>query len=190
MSPLAELAQKGVITESELSLISGISKVERFNELKRNFKVKVKGFRERLERQAFLRNVSDFLGQMQGMPPDVLMTVQWNNALEDIVEAFGFDQNRWIAQNTPQDKATEENKLLQNNQMVMNGEEDMDQQELPVHFNSLLQAPTEAQKRHIAGHLQRIKERGEPLPQIPPQVAQILGIQQQQQLPASNGVIQ
>lgn len=178
------LQERGVITAGEAETLSGISKIERFRELTRKFKVKIKGFRERLERQAFLRNLNEFLAQVSQLPPEVLASIQWKALLEDAVEAFGFDQNRWIAQNTPQDKAAEENKLLAVGQLISNGDDDMDQLELPVHFSALMSAPTDALVQHVIGHLQRIQQRGEPLPQIPPEVQQLLGFQTEQPQPA------
>jgi len=174
---LSRLVDQGVITESDLDLISNLGATERFNEMRRKFQIKIKGFRERMERQVMLRNVNEFLATIPGLPPEIISRLDGGNMLEDIVEAYGFDQNRWIVQNTPQDKAAEENRLLQNNQVVGIGEADQDQLELPVHFNGFLQAPTDAQRGHIMGHLERIVGRGEPIPQIPPQVAQLLGFQ-------------
>ena len=180
---LSQLEGSGVLTKPEFDLISGIPKIERFNEIKQNYNISIKGFRQRFERQIFLRNVVDFISTSKNLPPAAVQSIDWNNALEDVVEAFGFDPNRWIYKNTPQDKAEEENSILKDQQFITVSEVDDDKAHLPVHYNGLLSAPNEAFLAHIKMHLSRIMSRGEPMPDIPPEIKQVLGIPEQQAIP-------
>lgn len=184
---LEDLRMLGILTENEYNLVAGIPAVERFNEIKKRYRIRVKGFRERLERQVFLRNVNEFLAQVSQLPPGAQAQLEWKHLLQDITEAFGFDENRWITQSSPQDKAREENKVLINNQRVEVGVDDEDQMELGVHFDAYQKSPAQALLEHIQQHLMRIQERGEPMPQMPPEIAQVLGINPQSQTAYING---
>lgn len=175
---LADLRDAGVISESEYQLIANIPKIARFNELRRNYKIKVKGFRARLENQEFLKKINEAIAVLSRVPPDVASKIQWPELLKQYFKAFGFDTEKLLAQVTPQDKAREENNLLENDQAIMIGEQDDDAGELPVHYESLMRKPTQAGASHVIAHIQRAAQMGGNVPPPPPQVAQMLGMGQ------------
>lgn len=180
---LQDLQSQGVLTEQEFSLLADIPPIERYNQIKQNTKIKVRGFRERIERQSVVNNFHVFLEHAgRVIPPEILNKIQWENVLEDYAVAVGFDAARFIVQNTPADKAREENRLLQVQQIVTNGENDVDAEELPVHFGAYTQQPTQELLEHIVGHLQRIAGQGQPLPEIPQEVLQAIPPQMLMQL--------
>lgn len=171
---LENLKMNGVLNDAEFDLIADIPPIERYNEVQSNFKVSVKGFRERFERQTTLQNLNQFLAQVGNLNPQVQAKIDWNNALEDIVDAHGFDGSRWLFQRTPQDKAAEENVLLLNEQQLTPGEQDEDAQELPIHFSGALQGGGPAMMQHIVAHLARLSQMGAPLPDVPPEVMSMM----------------
>lgn len=178
---LDDLRARGLLTPAEYDLVSNIPKIERFNEIKQRYKVEVKGFRERLERQVFLKNLVDFLNTLKNVPPDVINKIDWAAATYDMVEAFGFDPNRWLYQGNPQDKAREENAILGNNQFISIAEDDPDNLHAPIHYDIVLSSQTQAAIAHLTGHLQRMSMRGEPLPKIPPEVLDLLGVGEEEE---------
>lgn len=173
---LDDLRLQGVISEQEFQSIVNIPKIERYNEINKNYKIKVKGFRHRLERQVHLRNINDFLEKIATFPPEVLQKLDFANMLKDIVEAYGFDQDRWLAQNTPHDAAYEENKILAENKPVGILEEEEHGIHVPVHVDAWLKKPTQALLQHIAMHLDVMARMGEPIPELPEEIMAALGI--------------
>lgn len=176
ISTLEQFRLQGVLTESELNYVSDIPAIERFNEIQKNFTITVKGFRDRMERAALLRNVVEFLGILDKVPPALHQKIDWGKAMQDIVEAFGFEPNRWLHQNNPQDTAREENSLLGTNKNVDVVPEDPDPVHLPIHYEGLINNPNEAFAQHIMRHLRQIEQRGQPLPEIPDKVRDLLGL--------------
>jgi hypothetical protein len=173
---LEQLAQEGVISQEELTLLSDIPEIERYLECKRKLKIKIRGFRERIERIQRLGSSTDFLMSLSSFPPDVLSKINFTEALKDIADLYGFDSNRWIYQNTPTDKAREENTLLLNNQFLSVGEGDQHNLELPVHYEAVMQGLTQSLEGHIQEHLQALLAAGQPVPEMPPEVQEALGM--------------
>lgn len=175
------LAQKGVITEDERELILGISEIERFNEIQKKYRVQVKGFRERLERSDFLEKLNNMLAslaQMSPIMPQGTLNLDWRELIKQVVEAYGLDSDKLIPQNSPQDKAREENNLLANDQLISIGEQDMDAYELPVHYDQLLRLPNNSTLRHVIGHMIKMMNAGQQPPPPPPEIARIPEIQE------------
>lgn len=173
---LMDLKDSGVISETEFELVKGIPAIERFNELKRNYRVQIKGFRARLENQEFLKKINEAISVLSRIPPEAIQKIQWPELLKQYFRAFGFDTDRLLSQNTPQDKAREENALLGNEQMLMIGENDDDAQELMAHYELLLRQPSQAAAAHVMAHIQRLQQMGGQVPPPPPQVAAMLGL--------------
>lgn len=173
---LKQLAQEGVISEEEFTLLSNIPMEERYLECKRKLKIKVRGFRERIERIQRLGNSNDFLMTLASFPPEVLAKINFNEALKEIVDLYGFNSDLWIFQNGPADKAKEENLLLQNNQFVSIGEADQHALELPAHYQAVLTNLTPALQTHIQHHIEALLSAGQPVPEMPPAVQEALGI--------------
>lgn len=171
------LASKGILNEAEYQLIANMSPTSRFVESQGHFKMEVRGFRAAMERDQFLQRSSELISQVNQMPPRVQDKLQWDRVLRDLVDVFGFDANAWVRQNTPQDKAHEENALIVLNQFLQVAEDDDDAAHLPVHYQQLLEAgPVPAVVNHVMSHVQRMAQRGEPLPPPPPEVAEMLGL--------------
>ena len=62
--PLQEFVAAGIIAESEFRMISAIPTHERLKEAKRRYRLDVRGFRERLERNEFLSRLSEYMQQI------------------------------------------------------------------------------------------------------------------------------
>jgi hypothetical protein len=178
---LEDLKMQGVLTESEFNLIKQIPKIERYNEIKRNFKIEIKGFRQRIERQVFLSNVNEFLEQVSKLPPEIQQKLEWKHILQDIAEAYTFDKDRWIVQNNPRDAAEEENRLLAIGKQVSILPDEPHALHLQIHSDELLRSASEGVLQHMLGHIQMALELGQPLPELPPEVMQVLGLQPQQE---------
>lgn len=171
------LASKGILTQSEYMLVANMSQTTRFVEADGHFKLEVRGFRAAMEREKFLAKAAELMQQIAQMPPPVQERLEWNRVLKDIVESYGFDSNAWIKQNSPIDKAREENELLKLNQFVEVWEQDEDAAHLPAHYEAILKfGPVPSLIAHTTGHINRMMQRGEPLPPPPPEVAQVLGM--------------
>lgn len=182
---LSDLVTDGILTQSEFELIRRIPRVERYNEIRRGYKIKIKGFRERLERDEFLAKTNELLSVMTRIPPNVV-NVQWSALLKQYLEALNFDTDAILPANTPQDKAREENAILSRpgNQQVSIGDQDDHTAELPVHYEEALKSPVPALLQHIMGHIQAS---GGNIPPPPPQLAQMLGLNEPAPEPAPNG---
>jgi len=172
---LEDLHTQGIITSSEFQLVSNIPKIERYNEIKRNFKIRVKGFRERIERHQSLANSNELLDKLSRMPESAQSKIDWNKAVADMVEQHGFEPNRWLIQNNPQDTAREENALLRTGKMVSILPDERHELHLPVHYEVLRQTPTDAAVQHILLTLQAMQELGIGPPEIPDDIRAILG---------------
>lgn len=171
------LASKGILTQSEYMMVANMSQTTRFVEADGHFKLEVRGFRAAMEREKFLSKAAELMQQIAQMPPPVQERLEWNRVLKDIVESYGFDSNAWIKQNSPIDKAREENELLKLNQFVEVWEQDEDAAHLPAHYEAILKyGPVPSLIAHTTGHINRMMQRGEPLPPPPPEVAQVLGL--------------
>ncbi len=180
---LRQLAEEGVITQEEFSLLSDIPQIERYLEAKKKVKVKIRGFRERIERINRLGSSSDFLMSLASFPPEVLQKINFTEAMKDIVELYGFDADRWVIQNNPTDKAREENALLQNNQFVTAAPNDQHNLELPAHYEAVLSGLTPALQQHIQEHLDSLLAAGLPVPMMPPAVQEALGLNEEAPAP-------
>ena len=75
--------------------------------------------------------------------------------------AMGLETADLMVQDSPQDKAREENQLLMRGQMVSNGQNDQDSLELPVHYELASQNPSQEVMAHISGHIQRMMQTGQ-----------------------------
>jgi len=177
---LKDLAQTAVITQEEFELLKNIPPIERYLEAKKKLKIKIRGFRERIERVQRLGNSADFLGMLTQFPPEAIQKMNFTTILKDVVDLFGFDGDSWIYQNTPADKAGEENMLLLNDQMVGIGEQDQHEAELPAHYAAVLKGPTQALLAHIQMHIQTVLEQGGQPPKMPPEVMEALGVSNEQ----------
>ena len=185
---LKDFRDMGVISESEFQMVSQIPKIERYNELRRNYKIKIKGFRSRLENQEFLKKLNEAIMVISKLPPDQVAKIQWGELLKRYLAAFGFDVDKLIAQATPQDKAREENAILSNKQTVSVGPTDDDAAELPVHYEFIMQSgPSPQSMSHIVQHIQRASAQGKQFPPPPPPIAKELGMTGPGQAPGQGG---
>lgn len=171
------LATRGVLTESEYELLASMPAIDRFVEVSKHYKIAIRGFRALMDRDKQLARTSEFLSQLMVMPPQVQQSVQWSNVIKEVAELYGLDGDKWLFQNTPQDKAREENHLLQDNQVVGIAQEDDDFAHLPVHYEHMLMVgPVQAIIAHVNGHIERILKQGGMIPPPPPEVAEMLGM--------------
>lgn len=181
------LAAKGVLTPGEFQYISSKSDVERYTEAMRHYKVEVRGFRYSMEREREQRSTAELMAQINQLPPQAQQKIDWSKYLPDLIERFGFEPDKWLIQNTPQDKAREENALLILDQMVMVWGQDDDSAHLPSHYDALiLNGPIPSLVQHIQQHFQRLLQFGKPIPPPPPEAQQILGMGQ----PAIGGPVE
>lgn len=167
------LLKKGILSESEFELLEGLDAVELYNETDRAYKIEIKGFKGALERGEFLSRVSEFMAQVN-QTPEARDKVDFGALFTQVAEAYGLDVDKILIQNSPQDKAREENFLLGNNQMLALGEQDADALELPVHYELLLRNPSPAAIAHVQGHIQRILDQGGQPPSPPPEVGKLI----------------
>lgn len=173
---LDAMAKKGVLLSAEVEMVKQMPEADRFLEAIKDYKIEIRGFRAVMERDKQLRSSAELVQQINQMPPFVQQSLQWPNILQDLVEHYGFDPNRWIRMNSPQDKAREENAFLLIEQMVSIAENDDDIAQLPVHYEAALQGGlNQALQAHIMGHIQRAQSRGELVPPPPPELAEQLG---------------
>lgn len=171
------LETKGVLTAAEYQLLSGMNRIERFEQASKHFKVEIRGFRAVMQRDKELRAMSEFLTQIPMFPPHVINSLQWPQVLKDVLERHGIDGAKWIRQNSPFDKAMEENALLVLGQQVGVLPDDEHSTHLPAHYQSLLEGgPNPAVISHIMGHLQLAQQQGQQIPPPPPEVAPLLGM--------------
>lgn len=171
------LGTKNVLSNAEYELLAGMNRIERFKQANQHMKIEIRGFRAVMQREKELRAMSEFLIQLPQFPPQVLAKMQWDNILRDVVERHGIDGNRWIRQNTPFDKALEENSLLTNNQMVGILPDDEHAAHMPAHYQAILEnGPNPALMSHVMGHLQMMQQQGQPIPPPPSEIAPLLGM--------------
>lgn len=172
---LESLVQTGVLTESEAELVRSIPKAERLVEARRNYRVSVMGFRERLERNDFLSRLVEFVQQVNQIP-ESRDKVAWGELIEVFAKAFRLPVDRIVYHATPADKAREENHILANNQMVQVNPQDNHAAELQQHYQLAMSNPSEMVLSHIMMHMQIGQQSGQGFPPPPPQVAQMLGM--------------
>lgn len=171
------LRMRGVLSDSEYELLANIPPVERFLEASKNYTLDVRGLRSAVERRDFLARLTELLQQLNQMPPDAKQRLDWSRILTDAIETYGFNANKWLRQNTPQDKALEENALLKLGQQVSILPDDDHVAHLPAHYQAVLEAgPQPSLVAHIQGHIQGAQINGLQIPPPPPEVAQALGL--------------
>lgn len=189
LDALNELETVGAITPEEKELVAGIPKIERYNEIRRNYKVKIAGFRERIEKDQWIGKMNEALAVL-GPNPEMAKHINWKELLQQYFGKLDFDTDSLIYQNTPHDKAMEENGALANNQMVACGEQDDDAAELPAHYQRAIVEPTEAMIAHIGEHINRVLANGGQPPPPPKELEQFFMPPQQSEGPPGGATIQ
>jgi len=175
--PLQEFRGAGIITESEFNLISSIPVNERLREAKRKYRLDVKGFRERLERNEYLSRLVEFMQQVTmavGTIPGLMDSIDFKELMRSLSEAYGLNTDRIIIQNTPQDQAKEENVLLKVDRQVEVLPNDEHAAHLPMHYDALMQVQNESLINHIRNHVQLASQGGFPFPPVPPELEQLI----------------
>lgn len=185
-SNLARLASRGVITDQEFQLVAQIPKVSRYNELTRNFKIQVKGFREVLERNQRAQRMTEFIS-VASQNPQMNDDVDYKEVLRVLAGPLGADTDKFIRQNTPQDTAREENRILSDNKIVMPAPQEQHALHLPIHYERALRDLNDAFLQHILTHIQMANQQGQQVPPPPPELAEILGINEPEEQ-QTNGV--
>lgn len=174
---LEQMASKGVLTRAEYEFVSHMPAVDRFIESQKHFKIQVRGFTAALEREKLQRNTSEFLSQVNQFPPEAHRQLQWPNILREVIERYGFKADKWIRQNSPEDIALEENYLLETGRGVAVLPQDQHDVHLIVVYDLLMKAgPMPQIVAHAQGHMMFLQQQGIPIPQPPPEVAQMLGL--------------
>jgi hypothetical protein len=173
---LEELKSIGVITDTEYQLLVNIPPLERFNEIRRNYQIQIRGFREKLERNDFLSRLVEFVQQINVMPA-AQQKINWNELLTVLVEAYFKDRvntDRLIVQNTPFDEGKEENAILRTGHFVSIGEADQHDQHLMAHYEELMSAPQEMIIAHARAHVAMLQQAGIEIPPPPPEIQELL----------------
>ena len=189
---LEQLNVSGVLSESDMQLLKNIPATERFDELNRNIKIKINGFRERLERQEFLAKINELL-QTIGMMPPGSTTLDWQELLKKVLHFYNFtedDIDDIIPLNSPQDKAREENVILGNQQFMSLGPQDNHAAELVIHYDGAMANPNDAYKQHIIAHIQAMQMQGQAPPMPPKELEGFLGFAEQGAAEAGPGMMQ
>ena len=175
--PLQEFLNAGVIAESEFQMIQSIPVNERLREAKRKYRLSVKGFRERLERNEYLSRLVEFMQQttmMVNTAPELRNSVDFKQLLKLLSEAYGLNSDKVITQNTPYDQAREENALLRIDRQVEVLPNDEHAAHLPMHYDVAMQAQTESVINHIRNHIQLASQGGVPFPPVPPELENLV----------------
>lgn len=186
---LMEFAASGILTEPEVSLIQSIPKDERLRESKRKYKLSVKGFRERLQKNEFLSRLSEFMQQINSLintNPAVIQMIDFKYLLKSFSEAYGVNTDKMIIGNNPADRAREENTMLEEDRMVEVFQQDEHVAHLPQHYELLMRAQNQAAITHIQQHVMIAAQNGLNFPPPPPELQGILFpemMQEQQGLP-------
>lgn len=188
--PLEEFMNAGIISRSEHDMIQSIPTNERLREAKRRYRLDVRGFRERLERNEYLTRLSEYMQQVNmtmNVAPEVKGMFDFKEILRMFSEAYGLNTDKIIRQNSPSDVAMEENIFLADDRQIEVHQDDEHQQHLPVHYDSAMQNPTEATITHIVTHMQIAQQAGMPFPPPPPELENLIfgppeqGIEDEQQ---------
>ena len=172
---LISLQVKGVLSSDEINLIKNLPSNELFNEITRPYRIEVKGFKEVVRRNEYLSRLMELLQQVN-MDQSAASLFQKKNLYSQIIMAMGLETADLMVQDSPQDKAREENQLLMRGQMVSNGQNDQDSLELPVHYELASQNPSQEVMAHISGHIRRMMQTGQQPPPPPPEIAEMLGL--------------
>lgn len=172
---LHRLATRGVITEAEFDLIADLDQIERYNEITRNYKISVKGFRDILERDNRAQRITEFV-TTTSQNPQMADDVDNKEVLRVLGEALDMETDKLIRQNTPQDTAREENRILADDKAVAPAQNEEHQLHLNIHYEQLMKNPNNATIMHIQAHMQWANQMGIQLQQPPPEAAQFLGM--------------
>jgi hypothetical protein len=170
---LSDLAFKGVLTDAEYQLLNGISEIDRFREIQRPVQVVIKGFRERIERNEFLSRIIEVYNIISKDPnaPTILNMKEFYSYM---LELFNLPTDRLVISDTPQDKAREENAILERGQSVSISEQDDHMLELPEHYAAAMRGGQPVVLQHILQHVQAIGAQGGQPPMPPPEVEQMI----------------
>jgi hypothetical protein len=185
---LREAAEAGLLTEAEVALIEGIPKNERIREAKRKYRLSVKGFRERLQKNEFLSRLSEFMQQINFLiqtNPAVSQMIDYKYLLKAFSEAYGVNTDKMIVNSNPADRAREENTFLEEDRMVEVFQQDEHAAHLPQHYEQLFRNQNEATVTHVREHLMVAMQNQVNVPPPPPELVGFIfpEMQQQQEQP-------
>ena len=171
--PLQEFVAAGIIAESEYRMISAIPTHERLKEAKRRYRLDVRGFRERLERNEFLSRLSEYMQQINMLvqiSPEMKPSINFKKIIQMFSEAYGLSGDDILIQNSPHDAAREENSILRNDRQIEVMPNDEHGAHLPVHYDLLMQAQNEATINHVRNHIMNATQGGVGFPPVPPEL--------------------
>lgn len=175
--PLQEFVAAGIIAESEYRMISQIPRHERLKEAKRRYRLDVRGFRERLERNEFLSRLSEYMQQISMLiqiAPEMKNSLNFKKIIQMYSEAYGLSGDDILVQNSPYDAAREENHLLANDRQVEVIQNDEHAAHLPVHYDLAMQTQNEAIVNHIRNHIMNATQAQIGFPPVPPELEMLI----------------
>lgn len=176
--PLEEFMAAGIISPSEHDFIASIPTHERLKEAKRRYRLDVRGFRERLERNEYLTRLSEYVQQiimLCSVDPSISQMIDFKSIIQLFSEAFGLESDKIIKENSPADQANEENDFLKEDRQIEVIPNDDHTAHLPIHYDAILQgAQTEAILNHIRMHITYAQQGGVPFPPPPPELENLI----------------
>ena len=175
--PLQEFVAAGIIAESEFRMISAIPTHERLKEAKRRYRLDVRGFRERLERNEFLSRLSEYMQQINMLvqiSPEMKPSINFKKIIQMFSEAYGLSGDDILIQNSPYDEAREENAILRNDRQIEVMPNDEHAAHLPVHYDLAMQTQNEAIVNHIRNHIMNATQGQVGFPPVPPELEMLI----------------
>lgn len=175
--PLQEFVAAGIIAESEFRMISAIPTHERLKEAKRRYRLDVRGFRERLERNEFLSRLSEYMQQINMLvqiSPELKPSINFKKIIQMFSEAYGLSGDDILIQNNAYDTAREENAILRNDRQIEVMPNDEHAAHLPVHYDLAMQTQNEAIVNHIRNHIMNATQGQIGFPPVPPELEMLI----------------
>lgn len=166
---------EGVIGNDEYQYLLGFSREDRLKELSKKIRLNIKGFRDKMEKEQLMMRYNELLLTIS-QNPEAIRKVDWDQVLRDGVELYNFDPDKWLIQNTPYDKAQEENNLLLVGHLISVLPDDDDNIHLGIHYEAFAQSPNDNFAQHIAMHIMGAQQKGMQPVMPPPEIAQMLGL--------------
>lgn len=173
---IQNLYARDILTPDEYALIKDIPPIERIKELTRYVRIEVKGFRERLERDEYLKRMNEAATVLASDPTsgDYIDKKEWWNKYFSLLFPKDMEQ-KLIIRNSPQDKAREEGHILTNGQSITILPNDDHAAELMVHYQDLLKNPQNpSMTQHVQAHIMALVQMGKVPPTPPPELQEIM----------------
>ena len=186
---LERIRDQGVITGADFDLLVGVDKIARYNEVMSPWRIKIHGFRDILERNDRAQRLTEFV-TVGGQNPSMDADIDYKEVLRGLGEALSLDTDKLIRQNTPHDTAREENRILADDKMIQPHPDEEHQVHLNVHYEQVLITPNDATSGHIQVHAEFAAQMGLQIQPVPPEVLDIMGLNDEEPAPVNGAAVQ